>query len=282
MDTQLLLLIGTLLVAGSLAGFFSGLLGIGGGAVTVPVLYYTFQSQGFPPQTAMYMSVATSASVITVTAARSAWWHHKRGAVDTNLIWPRPRISGVFSAWGIWIGLGAFFGSSLLSRKISGEVLTGVFGVVSIFLALQFIFGRPHWKIANAVPKGALSSSTIGLTLGALCGLLGIGFGAIGVTLLMLCGQPVHRAIGTASAIGIFIGVFATAGYIISGWGVPERAILSIGYVNLLGFVVLSSTGFLFAPIGVKTAHRLEQNRLRMVFGICLLTVAVKMISDVI
>ena len=144
-------------------------------------------------------------------------------------------------------------------------------------LALQFIFGRPEWKLAKDVP-GGIAPPLVGTGLGGLCALMGIGFGSIGVTLMILCGRRIHQAIGTAAAIGFFIGLPATAGYIYSGMDVPGRPPLSLGYVNMLGFIIMASATMLFVPLGVKTAHNLSQKRMRMIFGIFLLLIALNMI----
>ncbi len=276
MDPQILSLGAALLVAGCLAGFSAGLFGIGGGAVMVPVLYYTFGALGYPEAVLMHMAVATSTSVIIVTALRSAHGHHKKEAVDWALVWPK----NPARSWGVWIGLGALLAAAFLAPYLSGRQLTALFAVVMVPLALQFIFGRPGWKLAEDVP-GGLAPPLGGLGLGGLCALMGIGFGSIGVTLMILFGRRIHQAIGTASAIGFFIGAPATLGYILSGLGVQGRPPFSLGYVNLLGFALMAVMTYLCVPFGVRLAHKLSQDKLRMVFGICLLAVAINMLRKV-
>jgi len=273
MDPQIASLIFALLAAGCLAGVSAGLFGIGGGAVMVPVLKYTFVALGYPETVTMHMAIATSTSVIIVTALRSAQGHHKKGAVDWSLVWPKNPAKN----WGLWIGLGALLAAAFLAPHLSGRQLTILFAAVMVPLALQFVFGRPGWKLAQDIPQG-LAPSIGGLGLGGLCALMGIGFGSIGVTLMILCGRRIHQAIGTAAAIGFFIGAPATLGYIISGLGVEGRPPFSLGYVNLLGFALMAVMTFLCVPFGVKLAHRLSQNKLRIVFGLCLLAVALNML----
>lgn len=273
MDPQLLSLGVALLLGGCLAGFSAGLFGIGGGAILVPVLYYTFASLGYSPDVIMHMAVATSASVIVVTAIRSAHGHHQHGSVDWNLVWPKNPLK----SWGIWIGVGALLAAAFVARALSGTQLTLLFGIVMGVLALQFIFGRPDWKLAKDV-HGGVAPPVAGTTLGGLCALMGIGFGSIGVTLMILCGRKIHQAIGTAAAIGFFIGLPATIGYIWSGLGVDGRPPLSLGYVNVLGFTIMATATLLMVPLGVKTAHGLSQKRMRMIFGIFLLFIAGNMI----
>lgn len=273
MDPQLLPLMAGLLLAGCVAGFSAGLFGIGGGAVMVPALFYTFAALGYSEDVIMHMAVATSASVIVVTSLRSAHGHHKHGAVDWSLVWPR----NILRSWGFWIGVGALLGAVLLAGRLSGAQLTLMFGVIMSLLALQFIFGRPEWRLRPDVP-GGLAPPVAGGVLGSLCALMGIGFGSIGVTLMILCGRRIHQAIGTAAAIGFFIGLPAAIGYMISGAGMAGRPPLSLGYVNVAGFPVMALATILCVPLGVKLAHKLSQDRLRIVFGVCLLGLALNMI----
>ena len=276
MDAQLLTLALALLAVGAAAGFSAGLFGIGGGAIIVPALYYTFSALGYSQDVAMHAAIATSAATIIVTSLRSAYAHHQRGVVDWELVWPK----NLLKSWGIWIGIGSLLAALFVSNWLSGEALVMIFGVFIALIAVQFIFGRPDWRLAEKLPSG-ITPPLAGTVLGGLCSLMGIGFGSIGVTLMVLCGKRIHGAIGTAAALGFFIGVPATIGYIISGWGVTGRPAFSIGYVSALGFVFIAVTSFVFAPLGVKAAHKLSQEKLRLVFGICLLLVALNMMRKI-
>jgi len=273
MDPQIIGLTVALLLAGCLAGFAAGLFGIGGGAIMVPVLFYTFSALGFSEDVTMHMALATSASVIAVTSIRSASGHHKKGAVDWDLVWPK----NVFKNWGLWIALGALLAGWFIAQWLSGQQLTLIFGSLMSLLALQFIFGRPSWRIASDIP-GGIAPPLAGTFLGGLCGVMGIGFGAIGVTLMLLCGRRIHQAIGTAAAIGFFIGLPAAIGYIISGWEVAGRPSFSLGYVNVLGFGTMALATILCVPMGVKLAHKLSQDKLRRIFGIFLFLIALNMV----
>jgi len=276
MDGQIISLVLALMAVGAAAGFSAGLFGVGGGTIIVPALYYTFSILGYPIEIIMHLAVATSLAVIIITSLRSASGHSKHGAVDWQMIWPKSPYNPLVS-WGVWIGLGALFAAAILAKYISGNMLTLIFGGATSLIALQFIFGRPDWRLAQKVPVNA-ATPPIGFALGALCSLMGIGFGSFGVTFMILCGKRIHNAIGTAAALGIFIAVPATLGFIISGQGVDGRPPWSLGYVNLLGFTLIALASFVFVPLGVRAAHRLPQNKLRMLFGILLLLVALNML----
>ena len=110
---------------------------------------------------------------------------------------------------------------------------------------------------------------------------MGIGGGAISVTLMVMCGKSIHRAIGTASGIGVFISIPATIGFVASGWSIDARPPMSLGYVNVLGFVLIALTSVLLIPLGAKVTHNTDQKRLRMIFGIFLLAVSINMARKV-
>ncbi|MEE9272846.1 MAG: sulfite exporter TauE/SafE family protein [Robiginitomaculum sp.] len=282
LDSQIIILALTLMAVGAAAGFSAGLFGIGGGAIIVPALYYAFGRFGYSQDVIMHAAVATSSATIIITSVRSASGHNKHGAVDWTLIWPGNRARDIARSWGIWIGIGSLFAAMLIARYLSGSMLTLVFGVMASIISLQLIFGRPDWQLAKQVPNGGLIVPSVGVVVGSLSALMGIGGGAFCVTLMVLCGKNIHRAIGTASAIGLFISLPATLGFVVSGLGVAGRPAYSLGYVNLLGLVFIAGMSFLFIPLGVKTAHKTSQKYMRIIFGLCLFIVAVNMIRKVI
>lgn len=267
----------TLLAVGAVAGFAAGLFGIGGGAVMVPALYFTFTALGYGPDITMHMAVATSAAVIIVNSIRSVWGHNKHGAVDWDILWP----TNPFRSYALWIAIGSLLAALLIAPKMSGQALTILFAVVSTLIALQFIFGRPDWRLRDSVPGGA-GPPVIGGIIGTLSALMGIGGGSISVPFMLICGVPIHRAVATASGFGLAIAAPATLGFIISGWNKSGRPDISMGYVNFLGFLLIVVTAFVTVPLGVSAAHKLSQKRLKMIFGICLIVIALNMLRKAI
>ena len=265
-------LIVTLLGVGGLAGLSAGLFGIGGGAVMVPALFFAFNALGVSQDVVMHSAIATSSAIIIVNAIRSTLSHHKHGAVDWDLLWPK----NPFFSYAFWIGLGAFLAAIWLAPRLSGQVLTVLFAGVASLVALQFIFGRPDWKLRETVP-GGMTRPIVGGTVGVLSSLMGIGGGSLTVPLMSICGVPIHRAVATASGFGFAIALPATLGFIISGIGAQGRPAFSLGYVNAMGFVLIASIAFLTIPLGAKLAHSMSQKKLKMIFGVCLLFVAINM-----
>ena len=266
-------LILALLAVGGVAGLTAGLFGIGGGAVMVPALYYAFSELGVPDDIVMHCAVATSAAVIILNALRSTRAHHAKDAVDMSLVWPK---SKVWQSYGLWIGLGAFAAAIWIAPRLSSDVLTRLFAGIALIVSLQFIFGKPSFVFRSSVPRGP-APVIAGGSVGILSSLMGIGGGSLSVPLLTLCGVPIHRAIGTAAAFGLFIAVPATAGFILSGWGIADRPFGSLGYVNGLGFALITIAAWPMVPFGARLAHRLDATLLRRIFGICLALVAMNM-----
>jgi uncharacterized membrane protein YfcA len=274
---ELLYLAVTLIAVGGLAGFSAGLFGIGGGAVIVPALFYTFSTLGYSDDVIMHSAVATSAAVIVLNAVKSVRSHHAHGAVDWDLLWPKNPLQ----SYALWIGLGSFLAAVWLAPKISGEALTLLFAVMASLISLQFIFGRPDWTVRDSVP-GGLARPVLGGGIGGLSALMGIGGGSITVPLMTICNMPIHRAVATASGFGFAIALPSTIGFIISGWNVSGRPEFSIGYVNLLGFIFVALLAYFTIPLGAAAAHKMSQKKLKLIFGLCLLAVAANMARKVV
>jgi uncharacterized membrane protein YfcA len=266
-------LIVALIFVGGVAGLTSGLFGIGGGAVMVPALFFAFSELGVPQDIVMHCAIATSAAVIILNASRSTRAHHQRDAVDMSLVWPR---ENWWQSYGLWIGVGAFAAAIWIAPRLSSAALTQIFAAIALVVALQFIFGRPSFVMRHDVPRGP-APMIAGGGVGILSSLMGIGGGSLSVPLLSLCGVPIHRAIGTAAAFGLFIAVPATLGFIISGLGVAGRPFGSLGYVNGLGFALITAAAWPMVPLGAKLAHKMDATLLRRVFGMCLALVAINM-----
>ena len=257
-----------LAAAGLFAGLVAGLFGIGGGAVIVPVLFFLFRTLGYE-ETAMHAAVATSLATIIATSIRSVIAHNAKGAVDWIII----------RTWAPWIMIGATAGMAL-SGFISGEGLTLFFGVMGFLLSAQLWFGHPDWRLAPDMPTGAARAG-LGFGVGALSALMGIGGGTFGVSLMTICGRPIHQAVATAAGFGVAIGVPSTIAAVIVGWNREGLPPFSLGHVNLPAFALIAIFTVAMAPVGARLAHVLDAKRLRKLFALLLLVVAVRMIWSV-
>ncbi|MEM9668111.1 MAG: sulfite exporter TauE/SafE family protein [Pseudomonadota bacterium] len=258
-------LIASLTAAGLFAGLVAGLFGIGGGAVIVPVLFFLFDSLGYSDR-AMHVAVGTSLATIIATSLRSVAAHHRRGAVDWD----------VLKGWGPSIMAGAVIGMGL-SAFMTGGGLTLLFGIVALVISLQFFFGRPDWRLFEEMTTGPLRL-VLGSVMGALSALMGIGGGTFGVTLMTVSGRPIHQAVGTAAGFGVAIGLPGAIAAVFAGWGRSGLPPGSVGHVNLIAFVLIACLTVTMAPLGARLAHSLDGVQLRRWFGVLLAIVAVRMI----
>jgi uncharacterized protein len=261
----LLPLIAILAVSGLVAGFAAGLLGVGGGIVTVPVLEYSLRFAGVPEEYRMHVAVATSLAAIIPTAISSARSHHARGAVDWELArrWAAPMVAAAF------VG-------SLLASHAPLIVLAGIFGSVALIIASKMLLPLDHVRFTDQVPRG-VGGAAIASLIGGVSAVMGIGGGTLAVPTLNLCGYPMHRAVGTAAFFGLLISVPGTLGYLLAkpGTGLPW---LTVGFVSVAGLAVIGPGSMLTAALGARAAHALSRRRLSQVFGVFLLFVGTRML----
>ena len=262
---ELLPLIGILALSGVFAGFVAGLLGVGGGIVTVPVLEYSLRFAGVPEEYRMHVAVATSLAAIIPTSISSARTHHSRGAVDWQLA----------KSWGAAMVLGAAAGS-LLASHAPLPVLAGVFGTVALLIAAKMLLPLDDLRVAQDAPRGAGGALAGGL-IGCVSAVMGIGGGTLTVPTLNLCGYPIHRAVGTAAFFGIFISIPGTLGYLLAQPPV-DLPWATVGFVSLVGLGVIAPGSMLTATLGARVAHKLSRRRLSQAFGVFLLIVGTRMV----
>lgn len=255
-----------MLATGLVGGIMAGLMGIGGGIVIVPVLEFTLGFVGVDPAIRMHVAVATSLATIIPTSISSSRAHHKRGAVDFSLV----------RKWGPAIFLGAA-GGVWIAAQVETAVLTAVFAVVALLVATRMVLPMEKVKLAQDVPGGVTGAIFPTIT-GGVSTMMGIGGGALSVTTLTVFNVPIHRAVGTSAFFGLLIAVPGTIGFMMAGQGNPDVPMGSVGFVNMIGFLILSPATFLAAPLGVKIAHALSQRQLSMIFGAFLMIVAARML----
>ena len=253
-----------LLLAGLAGGLVAGLLGVGGGIILVPVLEALLGSIGVPADWRMHVAVATSLSTIIPTALASSRAHHARGAIDWRLI----------RRWAPGFLLGGLAGS-LLAARASGTLLTGMFGLTALLIAVKMYLPFDHWHIRDCLPLG-FGGNLIAGSIATVSAMLGIGGGMLGVPAMTMLGQPMHRAVGTASLFGLLIGAPATVGYLLARPGIALPGV-TVGLVSLLGFALIAPASVLMAPRGARLAHSLSKRALSRAFALFLLIVAVRM-----
>ncbi len=265
---EIALLVIAMLCTGIAAGILAGLLGVGGGIVIVPVLEWVLELMNVDAAVRMHIAVATSLAVIIPTSISSSRAHHKRGAVDIALV----------KRWMPSIVLGAVTGTVVASH-VNGQVLTAVFATVALLVALKLALPLDRMTLAPDVPRG-VAAAAVPAAIGAISTMMGIGGGTLSVASLTLMSQPIHRAIGTAALFGLLISIPGALGFIYAGLGNELLPAGSLGYVNLIGVALIAPTTVLAAPLGARIAHALSRRHLSLLFGIFLLLVSFRMLSQ--
>ena len=256
-----------LALIGIFAGFASGLLGVGGGFLMVPLQYFLLTSSGVNPDLAMMVSLGTSLAIIIPTASSGAYEHQKK---NRDIVRPG-MLLGVF---GI---LGSFCGG-LLANVVPSDILRFIFGIL-LFIVADMLVGFKREGNGTRVPFTKFTAMAFGISIGLISGLLGVGGGVFAVPLLsILFGFTLMEAIGTSS---IFIAITAIGGvisYIISGYGVNPMP-YSLGYVSLVNWFAILIFSVPMARIGAKSAYKLPEKRLKQVFAVILFYMGIKMMG---
>ena len=258
----------SLVVTGAFAGILAGLLGVGGGIVIVPVLYYLFQSFGVSPESAMPVATATSLATIIPTSISSIRSHHKNGNVDFDLL----------KQWVGFVFFGVLLGSYIVTR-VDGMWLTLLFGLIATLSSINMLFRTKKSVLFHQLP-GRIGQSIMGASIGFLSSMVGIGGGTISVPLLSLYNYPAHKAVGTAAAIGLLISLPGALTMFVLGSTPVDAPIGTFGFVNLVGFLCIVPLTVLFAPIGASIAVKLDSIQLKKVFAVALFFTGLRMLGE--
>lgn len=255
------------LALGAFVGFFAGLLGVGGGAIMVPMLTTLFAAQGFPREHMVHLALGTSMAGIVITSISSLRAHHAHGAVRWDIV--RGIAPGVLA--------GTFAGTFVASRAPT-QPLAIFFACFTAYVAVQMILNvKP--KPSRELP-GSVGLMGVGGVIGGISSLVAIGGGSLSVPFMTWCNVKMQNAIGTSAAIGLPIAIAGTVGYLVNGWGAPGTPPLTLGYIYLPALVLVSGVSMFFAPLGAKLAHRLPVATLKKVFAGVLMLLCAKMLHS--
>jgi uncharacterized protein len=266
---ELLWLAVAIVAAGVVTGILAGLFGIGGGAVIVPVLYEVFRMLNVPDAVRMQLCVGTSIAIIVPTAIRSYLTHRAKGLVIPNVIrlWALPAVIGV--ACG-----------AVIAAFAPAAVFKIAFVLIAGFIATKFLFAGDRWNLGTDLP-GTVPMTCYGFIIGLAGSLMGVSGGSLSNIVLTLYGKPIHNAVATSSGLGVPITIVGTIGYILAG--LPHHALLppfSLGFVSLIGLVVMAPVSSLTAPYGARLAHKLSRRTLEIAFSCFLLLVSARFLAS--
>ncbi len=262
---EIINLLFVLSLAASVAGFMAGLLGVGGGIIIVPALYYAFTVLDFDIATRMHLSVGTSLAIIIPTSVISTKTHMEYDAVDFKLI----KSFGIFILFGV-------VGGTFLAVNLKTPAFVLFFSIMAFIVGLFFIFFREQ-LLKNPKMISDSAKNISGIIIGFISVLLGIGGGSLMVPFMRTFGYDIRRSIGTAAGVGFLIAVFGTITMITGGKIVDNiNTPYSLGYVNLLGFLVFVPVTMIMARVGAKAVYKIDKNILSKIFGIFLIIVSIR------
>jgi len=267
-QNQIIIIIAAMAISAVPVGFLAGLFGIGGGLITVPVLFYIFSSVGLDQTFIMHLAVGTSFSIIIPTSIISTMTHMKYKAVDIKIV----------KTFGLFVALGVILGTAFAANlKTSNLIL--FFSVMTMFFSIIFLTSKE--KINPKVKEINLFFRIIlGFFSGFLSAPMGIGGGIINTPILKMFGYSINTAIGSSAAIGFLIALIGALGFIITGNYLNIEAPLSLGFVNIPAFLIFVPITMFMAKIGAKTVHKVNKKLVGKLFGIFLLIVSCRLFYE--
>lgn len=259
-------LILTLLAVGGAGGFLSGLLGVGGGIIFVPALYFTLTT--FAPEAGhvMHVAIGTSTALIQATGASSAYWHHRRGSVDFSIL----------KSWTLAVVAGVAVGTCFASA-VNGHFLKQLFASLMLLICIYMAVSKEPQTEAHGHRVSKITQRFFAAFVGMIAALLGVGGAILNIPFMTYMGLPMRKAVGTGGALAFVISLPAMIGYIITGLGAQQLPPYSLGYVNWLALLIILPVSMVLSPIGVSISHKLPRDTLRRIFSVVLIVVSLRM-----
>jgi uncharacterized membrane protein YfcA len=259
------------MAAGVVTGLLAGLFGIGGGAVIVPVLFEVFRLLSVPEEVRMQLCVGTSLAIIVPTTVRSYRAHQAKGLV----------VQAVMRSWAVPAVIGVAAGS-VTAAFAPARVLKLAFVVIAAIIAAKLLAGRETWVLGRSLPgRGGMTGC--GFLVGLASSLMGISGGSLATMMMTLYGVPIHNAVATSAGLGVPITIAGTLGYLIAG--LPHHAQLpplSLGFVSVIGVIMIAPISSWIAPLGARLAHALPRRQLEIGFGLFLIAASLRFVVSLI
>ena len=252
---------------GIVTGIMAGLFGIGGGAIIVPVLYEVFGALGVAEDVRMQLCFGTSLAIIVPTTFRSYFTHRSKnlGLDDVVRQWTLPAIAGVATG-------------AAVAAVAPAAVFKVAFAAIASVIAVKLLFGRESLRMADDLPRGP-ALRLFGYLIGLSSSLMGVSGVSVANMIMMLYGKTIHTAVATSAGLGVPIATVGTIGFMVAG--LPHQSLmppLTIGYVSLVGFIVMAPLSSYVAGFGARLAYKMPQRRLEIAFGLFLAVMAVRFI----
>ena len=267
-QNQIIFFVIVMAVAAVPVGFVAGLFGVGGGLITVPVLFYIFDSAGLDRSFIMHLAVGTSFAIIIPTSFVSTITHMKFKAVDFDIV----KSFGFFVMFGIIMG-------TIFAANLKTAYLVLFFSIITMFFAFYFLITKEKMKpMQNKM--NMMHKIILGSLSGFIAAPMGIGGGSINVPILKMFGYPINQAIGSSAAIGFLVSLIGALGFVISGTYLDTEAPLSFGFVNIPAFLIFIPITMIMAKIGAKAVHQINKQIINRLFGLFLFIVSCRLFLE--
>ena len=248
-------------------GFFAGLFGIGGGLISVPFLFFLFDSVNIDKDYVMHLSVGTSFSITILTSLSSVIAHRKNNAFNTSIV----------LNYGIFVVIGVLIGT-LLTAFLKTKSLVLFFSIIVFLFGAYLMLKNETNQIKSKITF--FKKLIFGFISGIICAPMGITGAMMNVPILRYFGYPINVAIGCSSGIGLMISLFGAIGFFISGYYLNVDLPLSVGFINIPAFLIFIPITTFMARIGARTVHKIDKNKISKLFGLFLLIVAIKFLFE--
>ena len=268
MESEFFYFIISLLIAGFFSGLIAGLLGVGGGLVIIPVVYYILNFYGYSLDISMHVAIASSIGVICINSILSICAHYKLGNIEIE----------VLKKWYVGIVSGSIIGA-IFASSINGTILVIIFVFLASLVALS-MFLNFNIVLANNLPQNFLLNNAISFVIGFFSVLIGIGGGSFSVPTLTVFGKNIHRAVGTSASIGFFIAFPGFITYALTGWQIQGLPHYSLGYVSLPIVIIVASVSIFTVSLGAKLSNQINKRTLKKIFATFLLLICVTLVIE--
>ena len=260
-QTQIIYLLSIMAITAIPVGFLAGLFGIGGGLITVPFLFFIFDSLNINQDYLMHLAVGTSFSIIVPTSIISVLTHKKHGSVDFSVI----------KNYAIFVIIGVLSGTTFAAILHTKSLL--LFFTIIVYLCGAYLLNIKDKTDKLKVNFNLMPRILLGFVSGFISSTMGIGGAIMNVPILKYFGYPINKAIGSAAAIGSVISLFGAIGFLITGSYLKTDLPLSIGFINIPAFLIFIPITMFMARVGANKVHKIDKSKLQRFFGIFLYVV---------
>ncbi|HUF13123.1 MAG TPA: sulfite exporter TauE/SafE family protein [Longimicrobiales bacterium] len=263
-----------LIAVGLIVGFVSGLIGIGGGVLIVPFLYFFYghsawSGLGVDPSLEATLAHATSLFVIVPTGMAAAATYHRAGLIAWRAALPIAAVAAV-----------AAFAGAHIAVLLPGEALKTLFGLLLVGAGLNLLRERSeHGRetLRLTLPVVVLS----GIVLGLLSALLGVGGGILAIPILVYAvGLDIRRVAATSITIVALTAASGTIAYGMAGWDAPGRPWGSIGYIHLVAGIPILVASLTMVRAGALANQRLNTRTLRLLFAGVFVLLGIRLVLE--